>query len=182
MIENDITMIGGLQKHQSPRSDGICPCVNSAARMGGGQTPIAIRPGFRVRKLTQRECWRLMGFTDEDFAKAQTAMNQNLYSGNDRSGSQLYKQAGNSIVVDVLCAIMGELCEAMPYLFEDMVVGSFSLVLALLKRRLPVLINRLIATNKIGLSKVTISTSLDISTTTTEMLTAFTMEVPWPVP
>lgn len=124
-IENDITMIGGLQKHQSPRSDGICPCVNSAARMGGGQTPIAIRPGFRVRKLTQRECWRLMGFTDEDFAKAQTAMNQNLYSGNDRSGSQLYKQAGNSIVVDVLCAIMGELCEAMPYLFEDMVVGSF---------------------------------------------------------
>ena len=125
MIENDITMLGGLQKHQTPRSDGICPCVNSAAGMGGGQTPIAIRPGFRVRKLTQRECWRLMGFTDEDFTKAQTAMNQNLYGGNDRSGSQLYKQAGNSIVVDVLCAIMGELYEAMPYLFEDMVVGSF---------------------------------------------------------
>lgn len=125
MIENDITMIGGLQKHQSPRSDGICPCVNSAAGMGGGQTPIAIRPGFRVRKLTQQECWRLMGFTDEDFAKAQAAMNQRLYNGNDRSGSQLYKQAGNSIVVDVLCAIMGELYEAMPYLFEDMVVGSF---------------------------------------------------------
>lgn len=66
-----------------------------------------------------------MGFTDEDFTKAQTAMNQNLYGGNDRSGSQLYKQAGNSIVVDVLCAIMGELYQAMPYLFEDMVVGSF---------------------------------------------------------
>lgn len=125
VIEQDITMIGGIQKHQSPRSDGICPCVNSAAGMGGGQTPIAIRPGFRVRKLTQKECWRLMGFTDDDFYKAQAAMNENLYGGNDRSGSQLYKQAGNSIVVDVLCAIMGELRQAMPYLFEDVVVGSF---------------------------------------------------------
>lgn len=93
--------------------------------MGGGQTPIAIRPGYRVRKLTQKECWRLMGFADEDYYKAQAAMNENLYGGNDRSGSQLYKQAGNSIVVDVLCAIMGELYQAMPYLFEDMVVGSF---------------------------------------------------------
>lgn len=125
LVMEQITMVGGLQKHQTPRTDGICPCVNSAAGMGGGQTPIAIRPGFRVRKLTQKECWRLMGFTDEDFYKAQAAMNENLYGGNDRSGSQLYKQAGNSIVVDVLCAIMGELQQAMPYLFEDVVVGSF---------------------------------------------------------
>ena len=121
----DITMLGGLQAHQIPRSDGICPCVNSAVGMGGGQTPIAIRPNYRVRKLTQKECWRLMGFTDDDFDKAQAAMNENIYGGNDRSGSQLYKQAGNSIVVDVLCAIMGELYQAMPYLFEDIVVGSF---------------------------------------------------------
>lgn len=82
-------------------------------------------PSYRVRKLTQLEAWRLMGFEDEDFYKAQAAMNQNLYGGNDRSGSQLYKQAGNSIVVDVLCAIMGELYQAMPYLFEDMEIGSF---------------------------------------------------------
>ena len=66
-----------------------------------------------------------MGFTDEDFTKAHTAMNENLYNGNDRSGSQLYKQAGNSIVVNVLSAIMGELYDVMPYLFEDMVIGSF---------------------------------------------------------
>ena len=84
-----------------------------------------LEAGVRVRKLTQLEAWRLMGFSDEDFYKAQIAMNQNLYGGNDRSGSQLYKQAGNSIVVDVLCAIMQELYDAMPYLFEDMVVGSF---------------------------------------------------------
>ena len=49
--------------------------------------------GYRIRKLTPRECFRLMGFDDADFDKAQ---------GAGISNSQLYKQAGNSIVVDVL--------------------------------------------------------------------------------
>ena len=48
--------------------------------------------GARIRKLTPKECFRLMGFADEDFHKAQQL----------NSNSQLYKQAGNSIVVDVL--------------------------------------------------------------------------------
>lgn len=47
---------------------------------------------FKIRKLTPLECWRLMGFTDQDFYKAQTV----------NSNTQLYKQAGNSIVVQVL--------------------------------------------------------------------------------
>ena len=46
---------------------------------------------YRIRKLTPKECFRLMGFKDEEFAKAE-AVNSN---------TQLYKQAGNSIVVDV---------------------------------------------------------------------------------
>lgn len=125
MSTDEITMIGGLQKHQTPRTDGICPCINSAAGMGGGQTPIAIRPHYKVRKLTQKECWRLMGFDDQDFEKAKSAMNENIYNGKDRSGSQLYKQAGNSIVVDVLSAIMKNLHSSMPYLFDDIEVGSF---------------------------------------------------------
>ena len=50
---------------------------------------------FRIRKLTPKECWRLMGFDDEDFYKAE-AVNSN---------AQLYKQAGNSIVVNVLEAL-----------------------------------------------------------------------------
>ncbi len=54
---------------------------------------------YRIRKLTPRECWRLMGFFDEDFNKAE-AVNSN---------SQLYKQAGNSIVVNVLMAIFAQL-------------------------------------------------------------------------
>ena len=51
------------------------------------------------RKLTPRECWRLMGFDDEDFNKARAV----------NSDTQLYKQAGNSIVVNVLEAIMGNM-------------------------------------------------------------------------
>lgn len=54
---------------------------------------------IRIRKLTPRECWRLMGFTDEDFDKAQEV----------NSNTQLYKQAGNSIVVPVLEGIFKEL-------------------------------------------------------------------------
>lgn len=54
-----------------------------------------------VRKLTPRECWRLMGFTDSDFDKAQEAC----------SDTQLYKQAGNSIVVQVLEGILKNLIE-----------------------------------------------------------------------
>ncbi len=53
----------------------------------------------RIRKLTPLECWRLMGFDDEDFQKAE-AVNSN---------SQLYKQAGNSIVVNVLEGILRNL-------------------------------------------------------------------------
>ena len=47
---------------------------------------------LRIRKLTPKECWRLMGFDDDDFERAEKV----------NSNSQLYKQAGNSIVVDVL--------------------------------------------------------------------------------
>lgn len=53
----------------------------------------AIEESFRVRKLTPLECWRLMSFSDEDFYKAKSV---------GISNSQLYKQAGNSIVVKVL--------------------------------------------------------------------------------
>lgn len=60
---------------------------------------------LKIRKLTPKECFRLMGFDDEDFYKAE-AVNSN---------TQLYKQAGNSIVVDVLEAIFTNL---KPYLSE----------------------------------------------------------------
>ena len=55
--------------------------------------------GLRIRKLTPKECWRLMGFDDEDFEKASRV----------NSNTQLYKQAGNSIVVNVLEEILRNL-------------------------------------------------------------------------
>lgn len=59
-------------------------------------------PKYRIRKLTPLECYRLMGFDDEDFMKAKQALIHAYYNGKDKADSQLYKQAGNSIVVNVL--------------------------------------------------------------------------------
>lgn len=64
---------------------------------------------YKIRKLTPLECWRLMGFVDEDFYKAKNALNKKFYKGKDKSKTQLYKQAGNSIVVQVLEGIFREL-------------------------------------------------------------------------
>lgn len=100
--------------------------------------------GYRIRKLTPKECWRLMGFEDVDFEKAKWYSKEETikflaehpnhkgkrnFSDEERiervSDSQLYKQAGNSIVVDVLYYIFKNLYIAMPYLFEDLKVGSY---------------------------------------------------------
>lgn len=58
-----------------------------------------VMDGYRIRKLTPKECWRLMGFDDVDFEKATKVC----------SNTQLYKQAGNSIVVNVLETILNNL-------------------------------------------------------------------------
>ena len=71
---------------------GIAPTLVAAMGEGGGYIPMLEKKG-RIRKLTPKECWRLMGFSDEDFEKAQSVPTSN---------TQLYKQAGNSIVVNVL--------------------------------------------------------------------------------
>ena len=128
--------LGGIQEHQSIKKDGICTTLTSSMGSGGGYVPMVsrkygvfdtdkskhqagsvydenglaptldtmqggwrqpcIEKKLRIRKLTPKECWRLMGFDDEDFEKA-TKVNSN---------TQLYKQAGNSIVVNVLEAIL----------------------------------------------------------------------------
>lgn len=77
----------------------ICPTLTSAMGTGGGNVPVINQKNDRLRKLTSKECWRLMGFDDEDFEKASQV----------NSNAQLYKQAGNSIVVNVLMAIFNEL-------------------------------------------------------------------------
>ena len=60
-----------------------------------GESQGVVEPDFRIRKLTPRECWRLQGFPDWAFDKAQEV----------NSNSQLYKQAVNSVTVNVIAAI-----------------------------------------------------------------------------
>ena len=82
-------------------NDGVCPTLTT--RPEGFKTANLIvehAQEFRIRKLTPLECWRLMGFSDEDFEKAKAS---------GISNSQLYKQAGNSIVVTVLQGILKNL-------------------------------------------------------------------------
>lgn len=66
----------------------------------GGENINFVETQYRIRKLTPLECWRLMGYTDEDFNKAHDA---------GVSNSQLYKQAGNAIVKQVLMAIFSQM-------------------------------------------------------------------------
>lgn len=77
--------------------------VGTLTSSGGGSTVRAgsfgITDGYRIRKLTPRECWRSQGFPDWAFDKAQEV----------NSNSQLYKQAGNSVTVSVIAAIAKEL-------------------------------------------------------------------------
>lgn len=79
-----------LNRNQKNIEGDYAFCIDSSNTGGIKETQ---NNNVRIRKLTPKECWRLMGFDDKDFYKAQSTGNSN---------SQLYKQAGNSIVVNVL--------------------------------------------------------------------------------
>lgn len=105
--------INAFNKHVD--KSGYSPTLTT--RPEGFKTAILpVTDNIRIRKLTPKETFRLMGFSDKDFDAAQNA---------GISNSQLYKQAGNSIVVDVLYYIYVELYKAMPYLFDDLKLSSF---------------------------------------------------------
>lgn len=87
-IRNDQSTIGTVVQQYSRKAEG-----------NGYKVVELDLEKIRIRKLTPRECYRLMGFDDEDFDKAKEV----------NSDSQLYKQAGNSIVVNVLMAIFKEM-------------------------------------------------------------------------
>ena len=112
-IENLI--IGGEQKHQAIKKDGVCNCLTSSMGTCGGYVPM-IAPQYRIRKLTPRECWRLMDFTDEDFHKAEEV----------NSNTQLYKQAGNSICKNVLVAIFGQMLDGKEDVYKEINSTHFS--------------------------------------------------------
>lgn len=91
---------GGLYENRQAGSvynkNGLCPTITTEASQNWN---ILLNDCPRIRKLTPKECWRLMGFDDKDFEAAEKV----------NSNTQLYKQAGNSIVVNVLEAILRNL-------------------------------------------------------------------------
>lgn len=88
---------GGTQYFQQDRVYNGDIALAMPSQLPGGSYKYL--QGFRIRKLTPRECWRLMGYADDDFDKA-AAVNSN---------TQLYKQAGNAIVKQVLMAIFSQM-------------------------------------------------------------------------
>lgn len=77
--------------------NGVCPTLTTMT--GGHRQPKIYTKEDGVRKLTPKECWKLMGFSDDNFAKVDGRL----------SNTQLYKQAGNTICISCLEAIFKEL-------------------------------------------------------------------------
>lgn len=100
-IEDSNGEVSGVITNQSQSFGYRPPMKGYSKTLKANANDAGVVESFRVRKLTPKECYRLMGFTDEQFDRSQAFS----------SDSQLYKQAGNSIVVDVLYYIFGKLFE-----------------------------------------------------------------------
>lgn len=127
----------------------ICKCLRVGGTTPYVETVITDKetgdPQNIIRKIIPLECFRLMGFSDTDFLAAMIGNRQEAIcllekytnyrkekklltiaeSTQKVSDTQLYKQAGNSIVVNVIYYILVELYRAMPYLFDDLRLSSF---------------------------------------------------------
>ena len=120
----------GKQYRQGDRvydADGVAMCLTARPLGNAGGCSYIYKVGYSLRKLTPLECWRLMDFSDEDFyaammgnrkAAIETINQYGLRSkrfktiaeaSQKMSNSQLYKQAGNSIVKAVLMAIFKQM-------------------------------------------------------------------------
>jgi DNA (cytosine-5)-methyltransferase 1 len=120
VVEDWKTIVGNKQMNPFRGSvEEESPCITSACGCGGGMTPMVTNADlettktkefieqmrghkqmqYRIRKLTERECFRLMGVKDEDSDKIRSVV----------SKSQCYKLAGNSIVVDVMVHMFDQL-------------------------------------------------------------------------
>ncbi|MCB2300412.1 DNA cytosine methyltransferase [Clostridium tagluense] len=84
-------------------TEGLSPTLMT----GSDSVPKIIQ--YKVRKLIPLECWRITGFTDEDYFKAKKSLEEHFYKGKDMSSSQMYKMAGNSICVPVLEHLLSNL-------------------------------------------------------------------------
>lgn len=97
-VKEKLVPIKVSKPYGTERKD-TCPTLRAQSH---GNEPKVIEGNVRIRKLTPKECWRLQGFLDEYFDKAKAA---------GVSDSQLYKQAGNAVTVNVARAIGEKLKE-----------------------------------------------------------------------
>ena len=97
-VEDVVINDRGFREKSPQVSVGVVPTLRTETH---GNLPKICDRRYRIRKLTPRECWRLMGFSDSDFEKAAEV----------NSNTQLYKEAGNSIVKDVLMAIFRQMID-----------------------------------------------------------------------
>ena len=95
-VGDAVDISGRMEYHRGTVQKGITQTITTS----GGENVGVVVAGLRIRKLTPRECLRLMGWNDTQIDKIQQA---------GISQSQQYKQAGNGIVVQVLEAIFKNL-------------------------------------------------------------------------
>lgn len=106
--ENENLSVIDYYNRREINSDVVGTITTGCATTGSGT--FLVRKGKSpIRKLTPQECWRLMDFDDADYENARNALNRVHYNGRNKSDSQLYKQAGNSIVVNCLTQIFREM-------------------------------------------------------------------------
>lgn len=101
IMEKKIQKVGQISNEGSQcgtvvSEKGLFPTISAGTH---GYANAHIQTRYRIRKLTPKECWRLMGYTDADFEKAATV----------NSNTQLYKEAGNAIIKQVLMAIFSKM-------------------------------------------------------------------------
>ena len=125
----------GFSKKEPQISIGTIPTLRAETH---GNLPKVIENQYRIRKLTPLECWRLMGFSDEDFLSAKLGnkelgkeilakyphLGKRAFTEVQRlekmSNSQLYKQAGNSIVKNVLMAILWQMIPGKENIYKEL--------------------------------------------------------------
>ena len=99
LSDKQIEQIANWKAYNKPlenaksENDETIQTITAKSNTSMNSSMVLIKEATRIRKLTPLEAWRLMGINDEDFHKAKAT---------GMSDSQLYKQAGNAIVVDVL--------------------------------------------------------------------------------
>ncbi|EAC4638164.1 DNA cytosine methyltransferase [Listeria monocytogenes] len=95
LTEQDKHGVAIIQKPRGYNEGGMHKIAPTLSANSWQENNLLKQNGLRIRKLTPRECWRLQGFPDWAFDRAAEV----------NSNSQLYKQAGNSVTVNVIAAI-----------------------------------------------------------------------------